>query len=256
MTGYQDDIAKTWDDINECLVEKTRAISHEDFMRAKAGELKVSLAGVRTVPIQWFPDLRGKRVLALACGGGQQAPVFAAHGADVTVTDYSDRQLAGEAYVAEREKYDINIVKADMSKPFPFLSDTFDMIFNPVSNCYIESIRPLWKECARVIRKNGILMMGFVKEEVFMFEPDFKREDCLISRHSLPFHPYRDLSEESKKRYAEEHRPFAFSHSLTEQIGGLLEAGFEITNLYEDCDGGGLFDRYMNSYVAVRAIKK
>lgn len=98
--------------------------------------------------------------------------------------------------------------------------------------------------------------MAFVKEEVFMFEPDYINEDCLISRHSLPFNPYRDLTEESKRKYKEEHRPYAFSHSLTEQIGGLIEAGFEITNIYEDCDGGGLFDKYMNSYVAVRAIKK
>ena len=48
----------------------------------------------------------------------------------------------------------------------------------------------------------------------------------------------------------------AFSHTLTEQIGGLVQAGFEITDIYEDCDGGGLFDQYMNSYVAVRAVKK
>lgn len=254
--SYQDDIAKTWDDINECLVDKTTAISHEDFMRATEGELRVSLAGIKTVPREWFPKLKGKNVLALASGGAQQAPVFVAHGANVTVTDYSDRQLAAEAYVSQREKYDINIVKADMSKIFPFSDNTFDMIFNPVSNCYVEAIRSIWQECARVIRKSGVLMMAFVKEEHFMFEPDFMNEDYLISRHSLPFNPYRDLSEESKKKYAAERRPLAFSHSLTEQIGGLIEAGFEITNIYEDCDGGGLFDKYMNSYVAVRAIKK
>ena len=256
MSSYQDDIASTWDHVNECLVDKTRAISHDDFMRAKAGELKISLAGIKTVPEEWFPGLARKDILALACGGGQQAPVFAAHGTNVTVTDYSDNQLASEAYVAEREGYKINIVKADMSKEFPFGDDTFDIIFNPVSNCYVESIHSVWSECARVIRKKGILMMAFVKEELFMFEPDYRNEDCLISRHTLPFNPYRDLTEESKKRYREEHRPFAFSHSLTEQIGGLMEAGFEITNIYEDCDGGGLVDKYMNSYVAVRAVKK
>ena len=141
MDNYQDEIAKTWDNINECLLDKTKAISHEEFLCAKAGELKISLAGIKTVPKEWFPDLKGKNVLALACGGGQQAPVFAAHGANTTVTDYSDNQLASEAYVAEREKYHINIVKADMSKKFPFSDDTFDMIFNPVSNCYIESIQ-------------------------------------------------------------------------------------------------------------------
>ena len=46
MNSYQEDIAKTWDNINECLIDKTKAISHEDFMRAKAGELEISLAGI------------------------------------------------------------------------------------------------------------------------------------------------------------------------------------------------------------------
>ena len=99
-------------------------------------------------------------------------------------------------------------------------------------------------------------MMAYVKEEHFMFEPDFMNEDCLISRHSLPFNPLRDLSEEQLYAKKKERTPIAFSHSLTEQIGGLIKAGFEITDIFEDCDGGGLFDRYMNSYVAVRAIKK
>ncbi len=89
-----------------------------------------------------------------------------------------------------------------------------------------------------------------------MFYPDYKNEDALISRFSLPYSSIRDLSEEQKKARLEEKMPFAFSHTLTEQIGGLINAGFEITDLFEDCEGGGLFDKYMNSYVAVRAIKK
>ena len=143
-----------------------------------------------------------------------------------------------------------------MSKPLPFEDNAFDMIFHPVSNCYIEDILPLWAECARVIRKGGVLMMAFVKEEHFMFDPDFKKEDVLISRHPLPFNPLRDLSEEQLRKKLNGQMPLAFSHTLTEQIGGLINAGFEITDLFEDCDGGGLFDRYMNSYVAVRAVRK
>ena len=60
MNNYQEDIAKTWDNINECLIDKTKAISHEDFMRAKAGELEISLAGIKTVPKEWFPNKRKK----------------------------------------------------------------------------------------------------------------------------------------------------------------------------------------------------
>lgn len=248
--------ADTWDKINDCLVDKATAISHEDYIAATNGALNVSLAGVKTVPKEWFPVLKGASVLALACGGGQQCPVFVAHGAKVTVTDISNSQLAKEKYVSEREGYDISIVRTDLSKPFPLADNSFDMIFNPISNCYIEDIMPMWRECARVIRSGGVLMAAFCKEELFLFEPDFKSEDVLISRHTLPFNPLKDLSEEKIKEKNDTHMPLAFSHSLTEQLGGLIKSGFEITDIYEDCDGGGLIDKYMNAYVAVRAVKR
>ncbi|MBQ8038561.1 MAG: class I SAM-dependent methyltransferase [Lachnospiraceae bacterium] len=248
--------ADAWDNTDEYLACYATAISHEKYMEAKNGALDVTLAGVKIVPREWFPELKEADVLGLACGGGQQCPVFAAHGANVTVTDISDSQLANEKFVAEREGYNISIIKADLSKPFPFEDNSFDLIFNPVSNCYIEDISLMWKECARVIRKGGVLMMAFVKEEHFMFEPDFQNEKTLISRHPLPFNPLRDLSEEQLEAKQLEKKPLVFSHTLTEQIGGVIKAGFEITDIFEDCDGGGLFDRYMNSYVAIRAVRK
>lgn len=257
---YTKENAAAWDALADDLSEDgrssyTKPISHENFLKAKNGELKVSLTSSKYVPEDWFPELKGLKILGLASGGGQQGPVFAAFGADVTIFDLSNKQIESEKHIAEREGYTINIVQGDMTKPFPFADNFFDVIFNPVSNCYIENIQTVWHECARVIKPSGIIMVGYVKEEATMFAPDFATEDFLIARRSLPFNPLTDLSEEVKQEMIKKHEPFVFSHTLTEQIGGLIKAGFNITNLYEDSDGGGLFDKYMNSYVAVRAVK-
>lgn len=258
--NYTDYNAKAWDAIAEGRTEDGRAqftkiISHEDYLRAKEGILQVSLTSSKYVPESWFPPLKGKKLLGLACGGGQQGPVFAAHGAMVTITDLSSRQLEHENLAAKREGYSITTLLCDMEKPLPFADNTFDIIFNPVSNCYIENIQPVWEECARIIKTGGILMMGYVKEEHFMFDPDFSKDQSLTTVYKLPFHSLRDLSEDRKQEMRKKQDPFLFSHSLTEQLGGLIKAGFLISDLYEDGDGGGLFDRYMNSYVAVRAVK-
>jgi hypothetical protein len=42
-------------------------------------------------------------------------PLFTAAGARCTVLDYSEKQLESERMVAEREGYEINNVRADMS---------------------------------------------------------------------------------------------------------------------------------------------
>ena len=56
-------------------------------------------------------DLKGKKLLGLASGGGQQIPIFSVLGADCTVLDYSSKQCESEKMVAMREGYDVNILR-------------------------------------------------------------------------------------------------------------------------------------------------
>ena len=47
-----------------------------------------------------------------------------------------------------------------------------------------------------------------------------------------------------------------FSHTLDEQLGGQLRAGFRLTDLYEDSNGEGrLHELGIPCYVATRAVK-
>ena len=47
-----------------------------------------------------------------------------------------------------------------------------------------------------------------------------------------------------------------FSHTLDEQIGGQLEAGFTLTNLYEDTNGEGrLHELNIPTFIATRSVK-
>ncbi|MEB3088350.1 class I SAM-dependent methyltransferase, partial [Parvimonas sp. D4] len=75
----------------------------------------------------------GKKLLGLACGGGQQGQVFAIKGYDVTIMDFSKSHLQRDDMVAKREGLKFNPVLGDMTNPFPFENETFDIIFNPVS---------------------------------------------------------------------------------------------------------------------------
>ena len=158
--NYQDLNAITIDRWVEEGWEWGTPISHEEYIAARAGKWDVLLTPTKFVPHAWFGDLKGKRVLGLASGGGQQMPVFAALGADCTVLDYSERQLASERMVAQREGYEISIIRADMTKRLPFEDDSFDLIFHPVSNCYVEEVCPIFRECFRVLKSGGILLSG------------------------------------------------------------------------------------------------
>ena len=214
-----------------------KPISHAEYADALKGKWDVVLTPNKPVPKEWFPDLSGKRVLGLAAGGGQQMPVFAALGAECTVMDYSERQLQSERLVAEREHYEITIVRADMTEPFPFEDASFDIIFHPVSNCYIRDVMHVWKECARVIRPGGLLMAGLDNGVNFLFEDD---ESHITG--SLPFDPLSDPEQmEILKR---DDCGVQFSHGIEEQIAGQIRAGFELLDVYEDMNESGFLKEH------------
>lgn len=247
--NYQDINSKTIDRWVDEGWQWGIPISHETYCEAVSGNWDILLTPVKSVPHSWFGTLSGKKVLGLASGGGQQMPVFCALGADCTVLDYSDKQLESERLVASREGYSINIVKADMTKTLPFPDSEFDLIFHPVSNCYIEEVKPVFKECFRVLKKGGILLCGFDNGINFLFDED---ESKIVNY--LPFNPLKNPQQ--MKSLQDQDCGIQFSHTVEEQIGGQLEAGFILTDLYEDTNGEGfLHEHGVPSFIATRAVK-
>lgn len=247
--SYQDVNSKTIDRWVENGWEWGQPITHEQFLAAKEGNWSIVLTPTKPVPRDWFPELCGKKLLGLACGGGQQMPILTAAGASCTVLDYSERQLESERMVAAREGYSIDIVRADMSKPLPFADESFDVIVHPVSNCYIQQVEPLWRECFRILKPGGVLLAGLDNGINYIFDDE---ETKLV--HSLPFDPLNDpaLYEELMQSDS----GVQFSHTFEEQVGGQLKAGFLLTHLFEDVNGAGrLHEMNIPTMLATRAVK-
>ncbi len=227
-----------------------KPVSHEIYEKAKNNDWFVLLTPTKPVPKEWFCEMKDSKILGLASGGGQQMPIFTALGAKCTVLDYSEKQIASEIEVAERENYEIKTVRADMTKPLPFEDETFDLIFHPVSNCYIEDVLPVWKECYRVLKKGGILLAGLDNGINFIFDDDETKPVC-----KLPFNPLKD--ERLYQFSIENNWGIQFSHSIEEQIGGQLKAGFILEDIYEDINGTGLLHELnAPTFYATKAMKK
>ena len=225
-------------------------ISHETYEKARAGEWSVLLTPTKPVPKEWFCKMEGAEILGLASGGGQQMPIFTALGARCTVLDYSGAQLDSERLVARREGYEINTVQADMTKPLPFPDESFDLIFHPVSNCYVEDVLPIWRECFRVLRRGGILLAGLDNGINYVFDDDQK-----TFKYKLPFNPLTD--ERLYRESLENDWGIQFSHTIEEQIGGQLRAGFALKDIYQDTDASGnLHDFNVPLYFATKAVKE
>jgi SAM-dependent methyltransferase len=243
-----------WDKQVEYGNPWTIPVSQEVIAAARKGEWAVLLTEQKSAPREWFPqDLHGVDILCLASGGGQQGPVLAAAGANVTVFDNSPKQLEQDRMVAHRDGLVLVTVEGDMRDLSVFSDCSFDLIFHPVSNVFCPEVRPVWKEAFRVLRPGGVLLAGFDYPCVFMFDFQLAEKGVFVVKYPLPFDATK-LNEQDRQREFGNDSPLEFSHSLQDQIGGQLEVGFMLTGLYEDQENSPL-GKYMPGYIATRAVK-
>jgi len=245
-----------WDRLVQKGNRWTIPVSRDLINRARKGEWEIVLTPEKTVPKDWFPNIEGLDVLCLASGGGQQGPILAAAGANVTVFDNSPKQLERDLYVADRDSLILKAVEGDMADLTMFDNESFDLVIHPVSNTFVPNVRPVWTEAYRVLRHGGVLLSGFNNPAVFLFDYDLLENTGIIQ---VKFRlPYSDIDNpEEKKKRIEEDGPLEFSHTLEELIGGQIDAGFIITGFYEDAQKytEELLAAYMPTCIATRAIK-
>jgi SAM-dependent methyltransferase len=249
---------RAWDREVEGGNEWTVPVGPEVIAEARRGRWAVLLTEQKPVPRAWFPaEMRGLEVLCLASGGGQQAPTFAAAGARVTVLDNSPAQLAQDRLVADREGLDLRAFEGDMADLSRFPGESFDLVFHPVSNLFVPDVRPVWAEAYRVLRRGGSLLAGFLNPVVYIFDLELAdRDGELRVRYTLPYADATSLSEVEIRRQVERGEPLEFGHTLDDQIGGQIDAGFLIAGFYEDRHGDDdPIAAYMPTLIATRAIK-
>lgn len=211
----------------------------------KNGVFEFFLTNNKAVPSNWFPaTLKGTKILCLAGAGGQQAPYLAAAGAVVTVYDLSENMLKKDEFVAKRDGLKLSVVQGNMCDLSVFADKSFDMIINPVSLMYVPDVFPVYQECYRVLRKNGIFICAVPNPINYLC--DYIEESGYYKVCNKL--PYRSSDFEDMKDWIE------FGHTLESLIGGQIKCGFAITGFYEDKDQDELA-QYSDNCFVTRAIK-
>jgi SAM-dependent methyltransferase len=248
---------RAWDRLAREGNRWTVPVSPETIVKARGGVLSLLLTPTMPVPQVWLGDVRGKHVLGLASAGGQQGPCLAAAGAVVTVIDNSPEQLSRDRDVASREGLALTTVEGDMRDLSAFKDDSFDLMFHPCSNCFVPDVRPVWREAHRVLKRGGHLLAGFVNPIIFALDLAKEREGIAQLKYKIPVSELDYPDDEEIRALHADGEPLSFGHTLEDQIGGQLDAGFQLISMFEDGkpDDPGPIHRLMKAYIATRAKK-
>jgi ubiquinone/menaquinone biosynthesis C-methylase UbiE len=173
-------------------------------------------------PRSVFEGVKGKRVLCLASGGGQQSAVFGLLGAEVTVLDLTPAQLESDRKAAEHFGFDVRTVLGDMRDLSGFAASAFDLVYQAISIVFVPDVREVYKEVARILAPGGLYRVGHCNPAA-----------QVIEEISWDGEGYRVLVP-----YAggciEDAESMEYRHLLKDIFNGLIEAGFAITRVEED----------------------
>ena len=94
-------------------------------------------------------------------------------------------------------------------------------------------------------------MTGLINPIAFQLD-----EESLKLIYKQPFSDLDSLPKEKLEELKKKNEPLVFGHTLTDQIGGQLDAGFSITAMFEDTwHVENEMDEFLPSFIATRAVK-
>lgn len=225
MVAEDNGFTRPWLDLDPAIVKQ--------YAQGKLKDVPKPLD--QMFPISILADVGDKDVLCLAAGGGQQSVVFGILGANVTVVDIAEGQLAGDKTAAEHYGYQVTTIQGDMSDLSTLGNNFFDIVFQAPSMAYVPDVRKVYAEVARVLRAGGLYRVD-AENPLSQFIEHESAWDGKGYRIMVPY------AVKEKKR--EGKNVFEFRHYLGEVFNGLIENGFTIEQVqespsYNDLYGNG-----------------
>jgi SAM-dependent methyltransferase len=242
---------RAWDDMVTQGQRFTRPARDEQFLNPLP----------QVDPLGWLgPDIRGKRCLCLAAGGGKHGPIYASAGAVVTVVDISPAMLALDREVAAERGLTLRTIEASMDAMPMLVNGEFDLVIHPVSTCYLPDVQAVFREVARVLRGGGVYVSQHKTPASLQADvkPGTRGYEVVE-----PYYRSGPLPPVVGSRHREE-GTLEFLHRWEELIGGMCRAGFAIEDLVEplhataDAERGSFEhrSRYIAPYVRIKARRQ
>ena len=228
---------KVEENINNLVVNNvdwSACATPEQMQEARAGHLNLKFYS-KDVPTEWISDMKGKKVLCLAGAGGLQAPLLACAGAEVTVLDISEKMLDKDRELAKREKLQIRIEKGNMCDLSRFADDMFDCIINPPSLMYVPDVKPVFRECYRVLKKGGCFIM--MAPNPINYVCDFVQDDNGGYYKAINRMPYNSADFDDQNGWIE------YGHTMEDYIGGQIACDF-VMDGYVECQMEDITELY------------
>lgn len=206
----------------------------------------------------WLPpSVAGLDVLCLASGGGWQSILYASAGARVTVLDISPEMLALDRREAGRRGLTMEILTGSMDDLSMLADESFDIVHQPVSTCYVPDLMKVYTEIARVLRDDGLYISQHKTPTSLQISHRNEQNRFVVGIEYYHNGPLPDVTDDSYR----EPNATEYLHRWDVIVGGLCRSGFVIEDLREpkradwnaSVEHYGYRGRFIAPYVRMKA---
>jgi len=141
----------------------------KEYLQERVMNEYIELPGMLKV----LGNIRGKKILDIACGAGGHAILYKKRGANVTGIDISETMITIARARDPHIRWDVGSVRK-----LPYRSKTFDIVTGSLMSSYMKDLTTVFKEAARVLKPHGLLYftqgspLSTAKERIHT--PEFK----------------------------------------------------------------------------------
>ena len=171
-----------------------------------------------------FPDMTGRDVLDLGCGYGWHCKYAADHGAgSVLGIDQSEMMIAEAKKRNAHEQIDYRVCSL---QEYEYPAAAFDLIVSNLVLHYVEDLDAVYRRIYETLRPSGVFLMNI---EHPTFTAGVNQQFAKDGTWPVDDYYYPGL----RKTDFLGHEITKYHHTLTQILGGLLNAGFRIEAVEE-----------------------
>jgi ubiquinone/menaquinone biosynthesis C-methylase UbiE len=179
------------------------------------------------VMLELLGDIKNKKLLDLGCGFGDYDKVYSEKGATVIAVDNSKKYIE---YAKKLNIPNIEFKVCDISQKFPFETSSLDVITSSLVFDHLENLDYLFKECNRVLKKEGVMVFSIAN-------PVFYQEESMVGKTKVAGKTviYGNYFERRKivRTWGGTATMEHYHKLLEDYFSAFLENGFELLNFRE-----------------------
>lgn len=233
----KDSVQKQWD---------TAAETWADFVRTRKDYFRDEMNN--PAMLELLGDIRGKRILDLGCGEGDNSRIMVRKGAKVTGVDFSKKMIDFAIQQEKNEGFGIDYRVLDASNLHTFKDNMFDIVACFMALQDIEDYQDAIKEASRVLKKRGRFAFAIPHPcfevrsigdkvvggwEYSKGTKDKSTGKAIYYKVDRYFGTRRDIVPWNMERLTKHFKTTAFHRTLTDYADALYNAGFIISRLKE-----------------------